>query len=166
MANETSPRLALPFLFAAQAQKEVFHNEALSLLDILVQANVQSAVLTTPPASPVPGQCWLVPPAASGAWAGQAGYVAAWTSGGWRFIAPFEGLRVHVADEGGAHLYLSGAWTTDAVRTSGYYVAGVKVVGTQQAAIAAPTGGSVIDTQSRTVLGSILTALHNHGLIA
>jgi len=33
----STPRLALPLLAVAQAQKEVTHNEALALLDLLVQ---------------------------------------------------------------------------------------------------------------------------------
>ena len=37
-----------------------------------------------PPASPVPGQCWIVGTTPTGAWSGQAGALAAWTNGGWR----------------------------------------------------------------------------------
>lgn len=48
MADGTD-RLRLPLLTAGQAQKEVTHNEALLLLDLLVQASVQSAGLTSPP---------------------------------------------------------------------------------------------------------------------
>ncbi len=45
-------------------------------------------------------------------------------------------------------------------------VNGVKVVGIQQATIAAPSGGATIDAQSRTAIASILTALKAHGLLA
>lgn len=48
----------------------------------------------------------------------------------------------------------------------GLRVAGTKVVGSQQAAIAAPTGGATTDAEARTAIGSILTALRSHGLIA
>ena len=30
---ETSPRFALPYILPGQAQKEIFHNEALAMLD-------------------------------------------------------------------------------------------------------------------------------------
>ena len=45
-------------------------------------------------------------------------------------------------------------------------VANIQVVGSQQAAIANPAGGLTIDAEARTAIGSILTALKTHGLIA
>lgn len=47
-----------------------------------------------------------------------------------------------------------------------YKVAGIKVVGSQQATIANPTGGSTIDAEARASIVLILTALKAHGLIA
>ena len=44
-----TPRLVLPAIEAAQAQKHVTHNEALTLLDALTQLAVESRTLTTPP---------------------------------------------------------------------------------------------------------------------
>lgn len=62
---------------------------------------------------------------------------------------------------------------TDKVDVSGdvntsteYQVAGLKVVGAQQGAINSPTGGSTVDSASRTAIGAILSALRVHGLIA
>lgn len=36
----------------------------------------------------------------------------------------------------------------------------------QASAITAPSGGATIDSQARTAIGSLITALHNLGLIA
>jgi hypothetical protein len=47
-----------------------------------------------------------------------------------------------------------------------YKVSGIKVVGSQQAAIVDPTGGVTVDSQARTAIIAILTALEAHGLIA
>lgn len=47
-----------------------------------------------------------------------------------------------------------------------YRVDGVKVVGAQQGAITPPTGGTMVDSQARTAISSIIAALHAHGLIA
>ena len=49
---DISPHLLLPYLVAAQAQKHVTHNEALRLLDALVQLSVLNLNLTAPPVSP------------------------------------------------------------------------------------------------------------------
>jgi hypothetical protein len=89
----SSPNLALPYLDVAQAQKEVTHNEALNLLDVLAQAAVINATTTAPPGSPTNGQAWIVAASATGAWAGKDGQIAAWF-GGWRFLVPKEGWRV------------------------------------------------------------------------
>ena len=47
-----------------------------------------------------------------------------------------------------------------------YKVGNIKVVGSQQPTIANPTGGAIIDAESRVAIASIITALKNHGLIA
>src|SRR3546814_17529812 len=84
MTEDVTPRFGFPYLYAGQAQKEVFHNEALILADLLVQAYAKSADQMVPPQTPAPGECWIVGDAPSGDWAGWAGALACWTHGGWR----------------------------------------------------------------------------------
>ncbi len=86
-----TPNLVLPYLAANQSQKHVTVNEALRRLDALVQITVQSAALATPPGSPAEGQRWIVATAATGAWVGQSGKIAAWQDGAWVFYAPLDG---------------------------------------------------------------------------
>jgi hypothetical protein len=86
-----TPNLVLPYLAANQSQKHVTVNEALRRLDALVQVTVQSAALAAPPGSPAEGQRWIVAAAATGAWAGQSGKIAAWQDGTWTFYAPLDG---------------------------------------------------------------------------
>ena len=57
---DISPHLLLPFILAAQAQKHVTHNEAIRLLDAIVQLSVLDRDLTVPPASPVDGDRYIV----------------------------------------------------------------------------------------------------------
>lgn len=47
-----------------------------------------------------------------------------------------------------------------------YYVQGNRVLTTRQAFIADPTGGSVVDTECRAVVGTVIDRLIAHGLIA
>lgn len=90
---EMSARLSLPFLMPAQAQKHVTHNEALELLDALVQLSVEDFGAQTPPPAPEDGTVWALGAAPVGAWAGHAGELAVWSNGGWLFIAPQGGWR-------------------------------------------------------------------------
>ena len=84
--------LGLPLIAAAQAQKHVTHNEALQVLDALVQLAVADSDRTAPPASPGEGDRHIVAAGATGAWSGHDGAVAAFLSGGWVFLAPRRGF--------------------------------------------------------------------------
>jgi hypothetical protein len=103
--------LGLPFIDAAQAQKHVTHNEALRILDTLVQLAVLDRDLATPPGSPGEGQRWIVAASPTGAWAGHAHHVAAWQDGGWQFSAPGVGWLSYVIDEGSLLTWSGSAWT-------------------------------------------------------
>lgn len=105
----TSPNLALPYLVASQAQKEVTHNEALGDLDCLAQLCVASRSLATPPASPSEGDTYIVGDSPTGGWAGQAGKVAIYFSG-WRFKAPKTGWLAFVQSESKFVVYNGSAW--------------------------------------------------------
>ncbi len=93
MNDDGTARLKLPTIRPGQAQKETSQNEALTLSDVLVQAAI-SLGTTVPPSAPVAGQNWVIGSTPSGAWAGQAGRLAGWTDGGWRFVEPTEGMMV------------------------------------------------------------------------
>lgn len=162
---ETS-RLRLPLLAAGQAQKELIHNEALGLIDLAVQACVESADLSTPPEMPVPGQCWIVAAGADQAWSDRDEALAAWTEGGWLFATPGAGWRAWVKDRGHMMHFGDAGWTDASARDDGYYVAGQQVVGARQAGIADPAGGSAPDAEARGAIAAVLAILRSHGLIA
>lgn len=166
MSQEKSPRLGLSFLYAAQAQKELFLNEALSLLDVMVQLAVESATLADAPASAAAGQAWIVPASAAGVWSDKAGQIAIWTEGGWRYLQALAGMRSFINDEGCERRYESGQWTLMGERPDGFYRGGERLLSVRQGAIAGPTGGSSPDPECRAAVEAILTALRQHGLIA
>ena len=77
--SDDTPLLSLPLLLPSQAQKHVTHNEALRLLDVLVQLAVTDRTRTEPPAAPEEGDRHLIAAGATGAWAGRANQIAAFT---------------------------------------------------------------------------------------
>jgi hypothetical protein len=106
----TTPRLALPIMEAAQAQKHVTHNEALLRLDAAVQLAVADRDLATPPATPTTGARFLVAAAPTGAWTGAAGRIACERSGAWEILTPRAGWLCWVEDEQTLLVHDGSAW--------------------------------------------------------
>ncbi|WFE73681.1 DUF2793 domain-containing protein [Roseinatronobacter sp. S2] len=96
---EISARLAMPYIQPAQAQKHVTHNEALRLLDVVVQLSLVSRALSVPPLIAQNGSCYLVPAGAGGDWVGQAGQIALRDADMWDFLTPRAGWLAMVLDE-------------------------------------------------------------------
>lgn len=163
--DDTTPRLALPMLYAGQAQKELTHNEALLAIDSLLHLAVRG-VAGTPPVAPAPGDCWIIAIAATGAWAGREGQIAAWSTGGWRYHLPREGMSAWSIAEQVTRRWQAGAWSQGEISATGLRIGEVQVVGARQPAIAAPTGGLTIDEQARAALDEMLAAMRAHGLIS
>lgn len=101
MFDESTPRLGLPYVLAAQAQKHIPINESLARLDGLVQLAVESRSVIAEPASPAAGGVWILPAGASGAaWTGQAsGALMRFEAGAWETIPLAEGVLAWVKDE-------------------------------------------------------------------
>ncbi|GLR48802.1 DUF2793 domain-containing protein [Shinella yambaruensis] len=107
---ETTAHLALPYIMPSQAQKHVTHNEALRMLDALVQLSVADRVRTVPPPAPAEGDRHIVGPSAQDAWEGRDGQVAAWQDGAWAYFQPAEGWQAWVEEEQSLLLFNGGQW--------------------------------------------------------
>lgn len=107
---EITENLRLPYIMPAQAQKHVTHNEALRSLDAIVQLAVADRDLAAPPVTPEEGARYIVADAATGAWVGQDGRIAAFQDGAWAFLTPKEGWIAWVSDEDRALVFDSAAW--------------------------------------------------------
>lgn len=81
----TTPDLGIPLVAAQQAQPEVTHNEAVTLL-AAAHYGVISVGGNTPPGSPTTGDSYVTGSAPTGAWASRPNRLAVYTSGGWRFL--------------------------------------------------------------------------------
>ena len=108
--SDTSTHLGLPYLLAAQAQKHVTHNEALRILDAMVQLSVLDRTRTIPPAGPADGDRHLVASGATGIWAGWDLNVAFWVDGVWMRLVPRQGWLVWIAAEQAFAVWNGSAW--------------------------------------------------------
>ena len=87
---------------------------------------VEDRDATAPPtlASTDSGKVWLVPPSATGAWAGQDGNFALYIhpdagTGTWRFVSKWEGTRIWMIDEDWGGVWNGTAWIiTEGVGTA------------------------------------------------
>ncbi len=102
--------LGITLVEQAQAQKEVTVNEAITILDSALGGGVIDKDLNTPPGSPVEGNRYIVAASPTGAWSGKAKNIAFYFNGGWRFIAPVEGLQAWVNDEDTLYFYDGSNW--------------------------------------------------------
>lgn len=162
---ETTPRYELPLLAPGQAQKELYHNEALARLDAALHPAVDGAAIVVPPLSPSEGQCWIVGAGASGAWLGHDQSIAMWSAGGWRFVAPQTGMLVF--DKAATlWIYWTGsAWSSGELPCSAVRIGGVQVVGGRRPPVPSPSGGTIIDVEARAAIDAIIATLMQHGLI-
>lgn len=106
-----SPNIGLPLMEAAQAQKHVTHNEALILLDAILQVAVSNMSASSPPSAPSAGMRVIVGPSASGVFAGQSGKIAYFEQSVWRFFQPKTGWIVWSTPDAALFIYTGAAWT-------------------------------------------------------
>ena len=103
-----SENLNLSYILPAQAQKHVTHNDALQTLDALVHLSFKSMQLTVPPSNPEAGSRYFVPDAATDAWFGKDGSIAAFQDGAWHFYTPITGWIAFDEDTARTYLYYCG----------------------------------------------------------
>ncbi|MGM0583797.1 MAG: DUF2793 domain-containing protein [Pseudomonadota bacterium] len=109
--SDATTHLQLPWLLASQAQKHVTHNEALRLLDGLVQLAVLDRDRTAPPASPSDGDRHVAAAGATGDWTGWEGSVAYYVDGAWMRLVPRPGWLAWVEAEATLLVWTGATWT-------------------------------------------------------
>jgi hypothetical protein len=135
--------LALPLMEAAQAQKHVTHNEALAMLDGLVQLSVKSRVLATPPAAPLDGDRYLVSAAPTGVWIGHEGQVAISLAGAWRYATPKEGWSIWIDSEDVQLVFNGTNWVANGGGGGATSMAANSIKGNDSGVVASATDLSV-----------------------
>ena len=107
---EQTTNLSLPYIVGNQNQKHITHNEALRMLDALVQMSVADRDLSEPPDTPDEGARYIVADGASGAWTGWSGSVAAYQDAAWIEFVPLPGWLAWVSDESKLLCYDGADW--------------------------------------------------------
>ena len=143
--TSATPNYSLPFLFAGQAQKEFFVNQAHTRMDALVHTAIVGRSASSP-ASSNDGDSWLVDSSPTGEWAGFEGHIATRVGAEWSFIQPRAGMRVF-DQHSGQMLLFDGAWQS-------------------ADAPAQPQNGTTIDVEARQAITEIISELRNLGIFA
>lgn len=140
----TTAGIGLPLLFAGQAQKEFFVNQALTILDGLAGGAI-IASLDEPPASASDGDCYRVMGSASGIWSSHADSIAISIGGSWHFVTPADGMLLFDRDAGQWLFFRSGWQMANAT--------------------AIQAGGTVVDVEARAALAQLIEGLQAMGLL-
>ncbi len=82
----TSAILGIPYIASQQSQPDVTHNEAVSLLQIILAGGAITIGDNTPPVSPVEGDTYVVGDTPTGDWAGRANAIAGFFLNQWLFV--------------------------------------------------------------------------------
>lgn len=139
----TTSHLSLPLLFAGQAQKEPFINQALSVIDALMFGTVNDS-LSVPPIEPPAGSSFRILANATAEWSGHDDEIALWIGNAWEFVPPREGATIF--DQTAAiRLRFAGAWETATEPTE-------------------PTGGTTVDVEARATIAALIGALRTAGI--
>ena len=142
--SDTSARHALPYLFAGQSQKEFTVNEALARIDFLLHP-VIAGKASAEPATPSPGETFIVLAPATGAFAGHEDQLAAWDGQQWTYLDAVEGMVVR-DPRNGANLTFASGWR-------------------EAPTISDPAGGTVVDNEARGAIVALAGALRGSGII-
>jgi len=148
MASLQTGRHRLPLLAVSQAQKEITHNEALVVIDALLHPAVEGTSSTAPVVAEGDiGRCWLIGAAATGIWATHKNEIAIYVGGGWRYIAPPDGMRI---------------WN----RSNKRHLFRIDEQWVEVPSIPHPATGSVVDVEARAALAAILQYFRLIGVLA
>ena len=109
MDLEHTNNLAMPLLIPNQSGKEITHNEALVILDNIVQKSVVDKDLSTPPENPENNVLYIVGQNAIDEWENKENYLT-YFDNGWRFITPKNGFVFFVEDENKLYNFNGTSW--------------------------------------------------------
>ena len=109
MDFEYTKRFKMPLLLPNQSGKEITHNEALIMLDNLLQNVVIDKDLMEVPQNPNVNDCYIVAENATNSWYGKDNQLAFYDNG-WRFSNAVEGFFCFVKSYNCFYIFINGSW--------------------------------------------------------
>lgn len=106
---EETSNLKMPLLVQSQANKELVHNEALIIIDALLNNNVIIKGINTPPQNINNGDLYIIGSSPTDDFLDHAGELAFYFNG-WHFIQPKAGLTLFVMAELKIYVYTGSSW--------------------------------------------------------
>ena len=107
----TTPRLNLPYIHSGQAQKEITHNEALTMLDVYINPVVQDIGIYTLPENAQNGMLFVIHHNPEQALQEHAGKIAQRLEPNqWRFVKPTKWMRVLLDNNGAMYIFNGNDW--------------------------------------------------------
>jgi len=150
MTIQTS-RHKLPLLAVGQAQKEYTHNEAMIMIDNLINLTVLNIAhdpeIAMQSATDVENQGsknWLIGKNATGAWRDRSDQIAVKLDSGWRYLEPIESMTIYNAALNNRMIYKELDWHIAPILTNA-------------------DGGDTIDFQARESINEIIELLRLFG---
>ncbi len=107
MTNTTNLNIAL--IAQNQAQKEITANEAISIIDAILNRGAIHRGTNTPPGSPIAGDLYIIGASPTGIWASKANNITYYNTT-WKFISPNEGMKIWVNDEDTIYIWNGLSW--------------------------------------------------------
>ena len=113
MTASTEPRSGLFYGWALGENnwKDGMDSNLLHIGRFGFHLSVKDRDLTTPPASPVDGDRYIIPAAATGVWAGKTNQIAARIADVWEYHTPKIGWLCYIEDEAKLSAYKATGWS-------------------------------------------------------
>lgn len=110
--SSTDPNLGLHYGWAlGESGWDTGMNANLKRLGAVVGLCVKDRDLTTPPATPANGDRYIVPSAATGAWAGKTNQLAVRINEAWEYHTPQIGWLCYIEDESKLSAFKPNGWS-------------------------------------------------------
>ena len=108
----TDPNLGLTYAWTlGESGWNTSMDANLKRLGAVVGLSVKDRDLTTPPASPVDGDRYIVPAAATGVWVGKTNQIAVRVASAWEYYVPKVGWLCFIEDEAVLSVYKLAGWS-------------------------------------------------------